>query len=148
MEIIMKIGLYFISIFLVITANILYHIFQKAISSKVDPIISLIITYIVAALVSIIIYIISPKQENIINSLKGLNWASYALGIAIIGLEMGFLLAYRAGWNMSIGVVTSNIIVSLLLIPVGFLFFGEKITLINFIGIIFCIGGLALVNYK
>jgi len=38
-----------------------------------------------------------------------LNWTSFALAFAIAGVEIGFLLAYRAGWNISLGAIASNV---------------------------------------
>src|SRR5690606_6078543 len=73
----MKNHLFFIPILLIITANILYHLFLKATPSKANPILSLIVTYMVAMLGSRIIYTLSPKEENLFSALKELNWASY-----------------------------------------------------------------------
>lgn len=81
-------------------------------------------------------------------SLQKLNWTSYALGLAIIGLELGYLLAYRAGWDLSLGALVSNSAVSLLLIPLGLLLFKERLTVVNGIGIVFCLIGLLLINSK
>lgn len=133
---------------LTIAANTLYNICQKATSSKVNPILSLIVTYLIASLVSVIVFLFYPKQGSISSLFKELNWASFALGFAIIGLELGFLLAYRTGWSMSIGVITSNSIVTLILIPIGILFFQERISFVNAMGILLCMGGLVLMNYK
>jgi len=63
-------------------------------------------------------------------------------------LELGFLLAYRAGWKISLGPLVSNVAVAILLIPVGLLLFREKISLVNLIGIGVCLLGLVLVNHK
>jgi multidrug transporter EmrE-like cation transporter len=76
------------------------------------------------------------------------NWASVALGVAIVGLELGFLLAYRAGWNISVAGIVSASLVALVLIPVGLTFFKEKLTPLNLLGVVLCIAGLVLVNIK
>jgi multidrug transporter EmrE-like cation transporter len=61
---------------------------------------------------------------------------------------MGFLLAYRAGWNISLAQFYATTILTLLLIPIGLCFFQEKITMINVFGIILCLGGVILLNHK
>jgi hypothetical protein len=33
--------------------------------------------------------------------LHKINWASFALGAAVLGIEVGFLYAYRVGGNIS-----------------------------------------------
>jgi multidrug transporter EmrE-like cation transporter len=70
------------------------------------------------------------------------------LGIAIIGLELGFLLAYRAGWNISLAGLVSNVIVGLVLLPVGLLLFQEKLTPLNLAGVVVCIAGLVMINWR
>ena len=66
----------------------------------------------------------------------------------ILGIEIGFLLAYRAGWQISILAVVVNVAATLLLIPVGLIFFGEKLAPINIVGIFLAIIGLILANIK
>ena len=71
-----------------------------------------------------------------------------ALGISILGLEMGFLLAYRAGWDISLAGIVSASAVAVVLIPVGLLAFKERLSLFNIFGVVLCIAGLVMVNYK
>lgn len=69
-----------------------------------------------------------------------------ALGAASI--EIGFLLAYRVGWNISIAPVASSVAVALLLIPIGLIAFKEHLSIANVLGIMFCVVGLILVTRK
>lgn len=140
--------IYYAALALTVVSNVLYHIFQKSTPSNVNPIISLLVTYLTAAAFCAVIIPFYPKDSGLLDSLKRINWASFALGIAIVGLELGFLLAYRAGWNISLAGLLSNATVGLLLIPVGILFFAEKLTFINAAGIMLCFGGLVLMNHK
>ena len=41
------------------------------------------------------------------------------MGIAIVAVELGVLLAYRAGWRMSVASLTVNSALALVLVPVG-----------------------------
>ncbi|KLU59017.1 EamA-like transporter family protein [Peptococcaceae bacterium CEB3] len=141
-------ALYFFSIGLTVLSNVLYQLFQKSISPQVNPFVSLIITYSTAIIFSAICLPFYLKGQSILLSFKELNWASYALGIAIVGLEFGFLLAYRAGWNLNRASLFSSVAVTLLLIPVGAMLFREKLNIINIIGIGFSVIGLVLMNHK
>jgi len=67
-------------------------------------------------------------------------------GLSILGLEVGFLLAYRAGWNISMAGIVSASAVALVLIPVGLVVFKEKLTVFNLLGVLLCIVGLVMVN--
>lgn len=140
--------LYYGAILLVVISNVFYHISQKSTPSDVNPILSLIVTYLTAAVFSVLLLPLFPGKESLGLSVKKLNWASLSLGVAIVGLELGFLLAYRAGWNISLAQVFSTIIVSLLLIPIGLAFYHERLTLSNVIGILFCFAGVVLIARK
>jgi drug/metabolite transporter (DMT)-like permease len=137
---------YYMPIALVIVSNVVYHVFQKMIPDSANPIISLVITYITAAVLSLLILPWYMKDTSLAVEIRKINWASFALGASIIGLELGFLLAYRAGWNISIGALIANTAVSILLIPIGLLLFKETLTLPNIVGILLCVGGLFLIN--
>jgi multidrug transporter EmrE-like cation transporter len=41
-----------------------------------------------------------------------------------------------------------NVVASLALVLIGLIFFKEKLSLINILGIVICIGGLVMVNFK
>jgi len=84
--------------------------------------------------------------EGFFQSFKGLNWTSIVLAIAIVGLELGYMLVYRAGWNISVGSLVANIIVALLLVPIGIMFYKEGFGLSKVLGSILCIIGLILIN--
>lgn len=140
--------LYYSAIALTVFANVFYHILQKSTPVNVNPMLSLLITYISAALICLIILPFYPEQNGIMESFKRINWVSYAMGIAIVGLELGYLLAYRAGWSISITAIVSNAAVTLLLIPIGLLLFKEHISPANLIGIVLCFSGLVLINLK
>ncbi|MDY7040615.1 MAG: EamA family transporter [Chloroflexota bacterium] len=133
---------------LAILSSALYHVFQKMTPSDVDPMLSLLVTYATAIVICLVLLAVHPPKTGIIESLRRLNWASFALALAIIGLEIGFLLAYRSGWNISLGAIVANVAVTIVLIPVGFLFFKERVSLVNFIGIFVCIVGLVMVNQQ
>jgi uncharacterized membrane protein len=139
---------YYLGIGLTVIANILYHVFQKSIPGNVNPLGSLIVTYLTAALACILIFPFIPGQTGVGAAFKQVNWASIALGFAIIGLEAGFLIAYRAGWQISLAAGISNVIVSALLVFVGLLFYHEHLSLQNITGVALCIAGLMLMQLK
>lgn len=140
--------LFYLSIGLTIVANLFYHFSQKYTPSNVNPIVSLIITYTAAIIFCLIILPFFSEGERLIDSVRKINWASFMLAIAIVGLELGYLLAYRAGWEISLAALVSNVTFTILVIPIGVLWMQETISLVNVIGIFLCIGGLVLINLK
>ena len=89
-----------------------------------------------------------PLKTGVIEGLKQLNWASVGLAFALVGLEVGFILVYRAGWNISIAAIVVNAAVTVLLVPVGIMLFSEKLSAMKYAGIVVCIAGLVMVNFK
>ena len=55
---------------------------------------------------------------------------------------------YRAGWNISIGTIVINAAATLVLVPIGLLVYQEKLNWVNAVGILVCVLGLYLINWK
>lgn len=140
--------LYYATIALTVVSNVLYHVFLKMTPGHVNPVLSLAVTYGTAMAATLLLYPLFPTQSTLLENAKELNWASLALGLSIVGLEMGFLLAYRMGWQISLAGIVSNIAVALVLIPVGVVIFKETMSIINGIGLLLCLAGLILVNWQ
>ena len=140
--------LYWFSVALAVLANVFYHIIQKQTPMNVNPALTLAVTYFTAAAVCFVAFLLYPGRAGLVESFKGLNWTAFALGIAIIGLELGFLLAYRAGWNVNSAALLVNISVSVLLVPVGMLLFREGFKPINALGMLLCLAGLFLMSKR
>ena len=138
--------MYVFPIVLIVVSNIVYNVCQKSTPSNVNPFSALLITYLTAAILTLIASVFYKSEKGFLQSFNELNWTSVALGVAIVGLELGYLLAYRAGWNISLGSLVANIILALLLIPIGLLFYKEGFALNQIIGVVFCMVGLILIN--
>lgn len=137
---------YFWPILLIVCANTAYNIITKSTPNSANAFLSLTVTYLVGALVSLIAYFISAQGKSLPVAFRELNWTSYFLGFAIVGLETGYLFLYRAGWKISIGSLVANILLAVVLIVVGVLFYKEALGLKQVVGITLCIAGLVLVN--
>jgi drug/metabolite transporter (DMT)-like permease len=140
--------LFYFSITLAIASSALYHFTAKSTPSNVNFTVSLLITYAVAFMVVLLTLIFFPIKNGWAFELKQLNWASLSLAIAIVGIEFGFLLTYRAGWNLGIAAVLVNVVASLILVPVAIFVFKDKISWINILGIFVCLAGLVMLNWK
>jgi uncharacterized membrane protein len=134
------------AIALTILSNVLYHLVQKVIPGNVNPLVSLAATYLIAAAATLLLLPLFPLQGTLGAELRKVNWSSFALGGVIVGLELGFLLAYRAGWNLNLANLVSNTTVAVLLIPFGLLLFKEHLSPLNVLGVILALAGLVLVN--
>lgn len=137
---------YVFSIVLVVIANVAYHIIQKSTPAQANPFASLLITYLTAAAVAALCLFFTKRSDGFLPAFKTINWTSLALGAAIVGLELGFMMVYRTGWNISIGSLVANIALAMLLIPIGLFFFRESLTPGKLVGIGLCVAGLICIN--
>lgn len=140
--------LFYFSITLAIASSALYHFVAKSTPSNVNFTVSLLVTYAAAFIVTSVGFFFFPATKGISAELKQLNWASIGLAIAIVGIEFGFLLTYRSGWNLGIAAVLVNVVASLILVPVPIFYFKDKISLINILGILVCLAGLVMLNWR
>ena len=140
--------LFYFSIILAICSSALYHFTAKSTPANVNFTVSLLVTYGVAFIVTLFTFFFFPAQQGVITELKKLNWASVGLAVAVVGIEFGFLLVYRAGWNLGIAAVLVNVVASLILLPVAVFIFKDKISWVNIAGILVCFAGLVMLNWK
>ena len=140
--------LFYFSITLAIASSALYHFVAKSTPANVNFTVSLLVTYAVAFVVTLLGFIFFPATNGIAAELRQLNWASIALAVAVVGIEFGFLLTYRSGWNLGIAAVLVNVVASLILVPVAMFVFKDKISWVNILGILVCLAGLVMLNWK
>ena len=140
--------LFYFSITLAIASSALYHFVAKSTPLNINFSISLIVTYAVALIVTLILALLFPADNGFVSELKKLNWSSFLLAFAIVGIEFGFLLVYRSGWNLGIAAVLTNVVASLILVPVAVFIFKDKLSLVNIAGILVCLAGLVMLNWK
>ena len=86
-----------------------------------------------------------PGDKSFLSSVRESNWAVFVVGAAAACIEVGFLLAYRSGWKLSVAAVATNVAVTLMLVPIGIVIFKDHLSLRNVLGLIFCVLGLVLV---
>jgi multidrug transporter EmrE-like cation transporter len=140
--------LFYFSIILAIASSAFYHFTAKSTPSNVNFAVSLLVTYAAAFVVTVLGFFFFPAKNGILAEIKQLNWSSIGLAIAIVGIEFGFLLTYRAGWQLGIAAVLVNVVASLILVPVAIFFFKDKISWVNILGILVCLVGLVMLNWK
>ncbi len=131
---------------LVVFSNVFYNLCTKFTPGQANSFLSLTITYIVAAIVSFLAFCITGHVQNLGSEITKLNWTSLVLGLSIIGLEVGYIYMYRAGWKISIGSLVANIALACILLFIGILLFKEHVSLRQVIGIAVCIFGLILIT--
>lgn len=131
---------------LAILSNVLYHICAKTTPEGIHPFASLTVTYLTGAVLSAVLYYVLAPQANLVRECSRLNWAPFALGIVIVGLEGGWLYAYKAGWQVNTGFIVQSAFVSVLLLFVGYFLYREALSWNKLLGTAICLLGLVFIN--
>ena len=133
---------------LVVLSNVFYQICAKSVPGEMNPFASLTITYVIGAITSLLLYFALNKDANLIHEYSKVNWAPFVLGFSIVGLEVGYIYAYKAGWPVSTAQIVQASALAVILIFVGYLLYKECLTWNKITGIIVCLAGLGLINLK
>jgi uncharacterized membrane protein len=136
---------FYFPLVLAVGGMLFYHLAQKSIPKGINPFYAVTIAYLVGIIVLVACALMLPGDKSFVTSLKESNWAVFVVGAAAAAIEVGFLLAYRAGWRISVAAVATNVAVTLLLVPIGIAIFKDHLSVRNILGLIFCVLGLVLV---
>ena len=131
---------------LVILSNVIYQICAKSTPADIHPLASLTVTYAVGTVASAILYYALSKDGNLLRENSKLNWSPFVLGIVIVGLEVGFIYAYKAGWQVSTACVVQSSFLAVALLFAGFLLYHEALTANKVTGMLICMVGLYFIN--
>lgn len=133
-------------IVLVVFSNIIYQICAKEVPKDMNAMASMTITYFVGAVCSAIMYFVMNKNGNLLQEYMKTNWAPFFLGVSVVGLEVGFIYAYKNGWAVSTASIIQSVFLAVALIIVGAVLYHEAITENKVIGIVICLIGLYFIN--
>lgn len=128
---------------LVVASAVGYQVGLKEVSDVGDPMASLMVTYLAASVVSFVIYFFqSLGKESFFRGVLSVSLSAIGLGLAIVGIEVGTLFMYRAGWAVNVAFVVANSLIVAALMLTGFLLYQEKLTLRQAIGVGISLAGI------
>lgn len=130
---------------LVVLANCVYNITTKSTPSQANAFASLTVTYLTAAAASLAL-LLAGRGGGALGEFSSLNWTAPVLGLSAVGLEVGYIFLYRAGWKVNTGPLAANLCLAIALVFLGRLLFGESVTPRQIAGIAVCLMGLVLVS--
>lgn len=131
---------------LVVFSNIIYQICAKGVPKDMDAMASMTITYLVGAVCSAIMFFAMNRNGNLLQEYGKMNWAPVFLGVSVVGLEVGFIYAYKNGWAVSTASIVQSAFLAVVLLFVGALLYHETISISKIIGVGFCLVGLFFLN--
>ncbi len=134
------------AIALVLLGNVVYHLALRAVPREANPAVATLAAYIVATVATAATLPALAKDVALLPAIRTLNWSTVVVGVSVVAIELGYLLAYRAGWTLSTASVTANVSLAVVLLGIGTLAFREPWSFSRVAGVGFCMIGLWLVN--
>jgi drug/metabolite transporter (DMT)-like permease len=127
---------------------VIYQLGQKVISPSVNPMILLMGVYLVAFLLAFaaVPFFNVPGQHVWVRQI--ISWPVLVVGIGVVLIEGGFLLAYRYGGSLQWSGVAVNGLAAVVLIPVAIFTFHEDLSPSRMIGVLLTLTGMALMARK
>ena len=142
---------------MVVVGSLLYHLAQKSVPEGTPPLLVVGLAYLVGLVLCGIGHALfreeAPRGDSILAIWSELGrmsvWkAAVGIGVAAFLIEIGYLLTYRVGWDLGLASVLANLAIAILLLPLGALFFGERITLRTVVGVVCCLVGFLLLTRR
>ncbi len=133
---------------LVVLSNVMYQLCAKAVPEGMDPFASLTITYAVGAVTSAILFFVMNGGGDLLREYGKANGTPFLFGVVLVGLEVGWIFAYKAGWPVSTASVVQSAFLAVALIFVGWLLYHEALTWNKLVGVAICLVGLVFINLK
>ncbi len=140
---------YFLAPILIVAGLVVYQLAQKSTDQSANPFVVVILAYLIGIAACIGGYFLFPRQDtDLLPMMRTVLWSALGIGLGAAAIEVGFMLAYRAGWNLSLLPVSVNVCGAVLLILIGPIAFRESLSMEKVIGILLCIGGLVLITFR
>ena len=129
-----------------VLGNVTYHLGQRTLSPRANPMVLLMAVYAVAFVLSALAAPLFRADPGASLGGELLRWPVLVLGAGVVLIELGFLLAYRPGNVLQWSGVAVNGASAVLLVPIALLVFREAFSPWRLLGIALTLAGLALVS--
>lgn len=127
-----------------VAGNCIYHYGLKSFNHAANPMQVLMLFYAVGGLISLLIAPFFGEMAWADTAALLGNWRVWLVACGFVMIELGFLLAYRAGGSMQWSGIAVNGMASLILIPTAMLLFKEPFSAEKLGGIALTLLGLYL----
>jgi drug/metabolite transporter (DMT)-like permease len=139
--------MFYWSMLFVVAGNVLYHVSQKSIPRGLDPVFSVFVSYVTALALSALLLPFAA-QRPLRASWGRTTWASVGVGVGAFVIEFAFLFVYRSGWNISLASFAGAAALAAILVPLGTILFGERLSPVNLAGLVLCLIGVYLASLR
>ena len=140
--------IYYMSACVAIAGAVGYQYFVKRVPEPLNPIVSVIAMYVAVLMLGVILLPFFPADGGLLHHFRQLSWVQLALAVSVMMIELGFLMMYRHGWSLGTGNLVTGVFVNIILVGLGVALLGEKVNLVNALGIVLCMLGVALISFR
>ena len=134
---------------LIVFCSTAYQVGVKEISTGIHPLTALVLTYLSASFASFILYFfLAPQGENRKKEIFSWNPSALGLGFSIVGIELGVVYMYRAGWTVQTSFILTNSLIVAALMAAGALFYKEKLKLRQLAGVVLTLAGIVCMVWQ
>jgi drug/metabolite transporter (DMT)-like permease len=131
-----------IPLIMIVGGGVLYHVCQKATPTTLDPFLALCISFGLASLACLGLFVAREGLSTV--QLHRVSWTSIALALALVAIESGYLIGYRAGLKLNITSFVCNNLIAIVLLLLGTFLYRESFTFRTCSGMVLCASGLLL----
>jgi drug/metabolite transporter (DMT)-like permease len=135
-----------IALALAVASTVAYHLITKLVPAGAHPVATLLAAYLFGSFLCAGILVVMPAEAGLRGLFTQVNWTAPALAVAVVVLDLAYILLYRSGFPVSFGALVTQVAAALALLGVGFLYFKDRLTITNVVGVVLCLAGLWLVN--
>jgi drug/metabolite transporter (DMT)-like permease len=135
----------YLPVLLVIASVTLYNVALKFTPKDLNPLLMVAVAYAIGIVLCVVGSFVLPGLRIDGRSFSPLNWTVIALAVAVMGIELGFLLAYRSGWPVSTTPIVIHISATVILTLIATTFWKESLGWQQVLGLVLCGAGLVLV---
>lgn len=128
-----------------IASVVSYQLCMKLVPQDLNPISALITIFSTALVCTLVAARFAPIDSPSL-SFAEFSWTPVFVGVAIVGIELGYLLMYRSGWHLAAAPLVVMGAAAVLLTPIGFLAFRQPWSSKYVLGLAMCLYGLYLLS--
>lgn len=129
------------SIALVIASQVAYQLALKSVPSDSHPSAVLAIVYGLATVICLAVAPLTGRTLTVADFQRQLTWPTALLAFAVVGIEFGYLIAYRSGWKLGTTFAVTSVATVSVLALLGILWFGEILDGKRIVGILLALTG-------
>lgn len=122
-------------VILTVLSSALYHFLLKQTSAKASPMLVLFWSYALAAAVCLIFLMFKSGKLEMFSVFKERGWLPMILALAVVGIEFGYILAYKSGGKVGQVSMITQMVSLVFMMGVGYVLTKEPITLQRAFGV-------------